>query len=195
MRDRHGVTVDQLDIGGGFAVPYVDGDPAFDVTGFADRVRCALTYECARRRLAVPRLVWRRRIAEAATEALHEVAVRGDTERPITRLSGGNQQKVLFARAALQRPELLLLDEPTKGVDIGAKAEIHALIRTMAEDRDVAVIVVSTEEDELIGLADAVRVFRNGSCDGTRSPRGSVTPGDLRRLAWPSSGPSVAMGG
>jgi ABC-type sugar transport system ATPase subunit len=129
----------------------------------------------------------RRRIAEAARGALSEVAVRGDIDQPITRISGGNQQKVLFARAALQRPRLLLLDEPTKGVDIGAKAEIHALIRAMAVDRGVTVVLVSTEEEELIGLADTVCVFKNGSCDGTRYSRGSVTPADLRRLAWPSS--------
>jgi ABC-type sugar transport system ATPase subunit len=129
----------------------------------------------------------RGRMAEAARDALAEVGVRGDTTQPITRLSGGNQQKVLFARAALQRPRLLLLDEPTKGVDIGAKADIHALIRAMAAYGDVAVIVVSTEEEELIGLADAVCVFRDGSCDGTKYPQGSVTPEALRRLAWPSS--------
>lgn len=57
VRERYGVTIGQLDIGGGFAVPYVDGDPCFDVTGFACRVRCALTYECARHRLPVPRLI------------------------------------------------------------------------------------------------------------------------------------------
>jgi ribose transport system ATP-binding protein len=113
--------------------------------------------------------------------------VRGDIDQPITRLSGGNQQKVLFARAVLQHPRLLLLDEPTKGVDIGAKAEIHSLIRSMAVDRGVTVVLVSTEEEELIGLADTVCVFRDGSCDGTRHSRGSVTPADLRRLAWPSS--------
>ena len=133
----------------------------------------------------------RRRIAEAARSALSSVAVRGDIDQPITRLSGGNQQKVLFARAALQNPRLLLLDEPTKGVDIGAKAEIHALIRAMAEDSGVTVVLVSTEEEELIGLADTVCVFKNGSCDGTRYSRGSVTPADLRRLAWPSSAEAV----
>jgi ABC-type sugar transport system ATPase subunit len=127
----------------------------------------------------------RRRISEATRDALAKVAVRGDTEQPITRLSGGNQPKVLFARAAPQQPRLLLLDEPTKGVDIGAKAEIHALIRAMAAD--LAVIVVSTEEEELIGLADAVCVLKDGSCDGTKYHQGSVTPGDLRQLAWPSS--------
>ena len=57
VRERYGVTVGQLDVGGGFAVPYVDGDPDFDMAGFACRVRCALTYECARHRLAMPRLV------------------------------------------------------------------------------------------------------------------------------------------
>ena len=129
----------------------------------------------------------RRRLADAARNALSRVAVRGDIDQPITRLSGGNQQKVLFARAALQNPRLLLLDEPTKGVDIGAKAEIHALIRSMADEQGVTVVLVSTEEEELIGLADTVCVFKNGSCDGTRYPRGSVTPADLRRLAWPSS--------
>ena len=57
VRERYGVTIAQLDIGGGFAVPYVDGDPGFDLAGFAGRVRCALTYECARHRVAVPRLI------------------------------------------------------------------------------------------------------------------------------------------
>jgi sugar (pentulose or hexulose) kinase len=99
----------------------------------------------------------------------------------------GDQQKVLFARAVLQNSRLLLLDEPTKGVDIGAKAEIHALVRALAADTGAAVIVVSTEEEELIGLADAVCVFKDGSCDGTKYPQGSVTAGDLRRLAWPDS--------
>ncbi|MFE4667202.1 sugar ABC transporter ATP-binding protein [Streptomyces sp. NPDC056716] len=129
----------------------------------------------------------RRRIAEATHDALDKVAVRGDLDQPIVQLSGGNQQKVLFARAALQQPRLLLLDEPTKGVDIGAKAEIHALIRAMAAEQDVAVIVVSTEEEELIGLADAVCVFKDGRCDGVTYPADTVTPGDLRQLAWPSS--------
>jgi ABC-type sugar transport system ATPase subunit len=102
---------------------------------------------------------------------------------------------VLFARAVLQKSRLLLLDEPTKGVDIGAKAEIHALVRALAADTGTAVIVVSTEEEELIGLADAVCVFKDGSCDGEKYPRGSVTAGDLRRLAWPDSDRSGARAG
>ncbi|MFD3581247.1 ATP-binding cassette domain-containing protein [Streptomyces sp. NPDC058683] len=108
-------------------------------------------------------------------------------EQPITRLSGGNQQEVLFSRAAVQQPRPLLLDEPAKGVDIGAEAEIQVLIRAMAEDGKVAVIVVFTEEAELIGLADAVCLFKDGSCDGTKYPQGTVTPGDLRQRVWPSS--------
>jgi ABC-type sugar transport system ATPase subunit len=132
-------------------------------------------------------VIQRRKIDEAARAALAQVGVRGDVRQPITSLSGGNQQKVLFARAMLQHSRLLLLDEPTKGVDIGAKAEIHALVRAMAAETGAAVLVVSTEEEELIGLADAVCVFRNGSCDGTKYPQGSVTAGNLRRLAWPDS--------
>ncbi|MFD3590403.1 hypothetical protein [Streptomyces sp. NPDC058683] len=94
---------------------------------------------------------------------------------------------MLFARAAVQQPRPLLLDEPTKGVDIVAKAEIHALIRAMAEDGKAAVIVVFTEEEELIGLADAVCLFKDGSCDGTKYPQGTVTPGGLRQRVWSSS--------
>jgi ABC-type sugar transport system ATPase subunit len=187
-----------LTLGGAPYVPASPGDAIRSGIAFLSEERKAdgfIPAMSARENVPLPVLsrfsragqLQRRRIAEAARSALSEVAVRGDIDQPITRLSGGNQQKVLFARAVLQHPRLLLLDEPTKGVDIGAKAEIHSLIRSMAVDRGVTVVLVSTEEEELIGLADTVCVFRDGSCDGTRHARGSVTPADLRRLAWPSS--------
>jgi ABC-type sugar transport system ATPase subunit len=84
-----------------------------------------------------------------ASMALQQVAVKGNLDGPMARLSGGDQQKVLFARAIRQKPKLLLLDEPTKGVDIGVKGEIHQIIRRLAEENDeVLVVVVSSKEEE-----------------------------------------------
>jgi ribose transport system ATP-binding protein len=82
-------------------------------------------------------------------------------ERPVRTLSGGNQQKVVLARWLLRDCRVLLLDEPTRGVDVGARSEIYALIRSLA-DRGVAVVVVSSEMEEVLGLADRVLVVREG---------------------------------
>jgi ABC-type sugar transport system ATPase subunit len=128
-------------------------------------------------------LRWRA-LKGSADDVLSQVSIRGEVDAPITSLSGGNQQKALFARATLQAPLLLLLDEPTKGVDIGAKREIYGIIRALAEEKNVAVIVVSSEEEELTELADSIAVFRGGSCDGVVYPRASVSAAQLRELAW-----------
>jgi ABC-type sugar transport system ATPase subunit len=122
-------------------------------------------------------------LKRAAYRVLSGIPIRGDVEKPITALSGGNQQKALFARAVLQSPDLLLLDEPTKGVDIGAKSEICDIIRTLAgEGRSV--IVVSSEEEELLEICHSVVVFRNGACDGQAVPDDDLTISSLRRRAW-----------
>jgi ribose transport system ATP-binding protein len=76
-------------------------------------------------------------------------------------LSGGNQQKVVLARWLLRECRVLLLDEPTRGVDVGARTEIYQLIRRLA-DSGVAVVVVSSEVEEVLGLADRVLVVREG---------------------------------
>ena len=81
--------------------------------------------------------------------------------RPVRTLSGGNQQKVVLARWLLRDCRVLLLDEPTRGVDVGARSEIYALIRSLAA-RGVAVVVVSSEMEEVLGLADRVLVIREG---------------------------------
>jgi ABC-type sugar transport system ATPase subunit len=130
-------------------------------------------------------LSWRQ-LRSAARKALGRVPIVGDIEEPITSLSGGNQQKVLFARAILQGPDLLLLDEPTKGVDIGAKAEIHDIIRAFAEEGR-SVIVVSSEEEELLEVSDRIVIFRHGSCDGRAAAVGDLSVTDLRRQAWASA--------
>ncbi|MGA8257369.1 MAG: sugar ABC transporter ATP-binding protein [Nocardioides sp.] len=82
-------------------------------------------------------------------------------ERLVRLLSGGNQQKVVLARWLLRGCEVLLLDEPTRGVDVGARSEIYTLVRSLA-DSGVAVVVVSSEVEEVLGLADRVLVIREG---------------------------------
>jgi galactofuranose transport system ATP-binding protein len=83
-------------------------------------------------------------------------------EQPIRQLSGGNQQKVLLARWLCMNPRLLIVDEPTRGVDVGAKAEILKLLRSLA-DEGLSVLMISSELEELIATADHVTVLSDGS--------------------------------
>lgn len=84
-----------------------------------------------------------------------------DPDRPTITLSGGNQQKILLARWLVHGTRVLLLDEPTRGVDVGARAEIYALIRELAAAGN-AVVIVSSEIEEVLGLADKVLVVADG---------------------------------
>ena len=84
-----------------------------------------------------------------------------DVDRAVRTLSGGNQQKVVLGRWLLHGCRVLLLDEPSRGVDVGARSEIYALVRRLA-DEGVAVVVVSSEIPEVLGLADRVLVLREG---------------------------------
>jgi len=88
------------------------------------------------------------------------------TEAPIISLSGGNQQKVMFGKALRLTPKLLLLDEPTQGIDIGAKDQIHRLVDT-ASSEGVAIVVASTDTDELVRLCHRVVVMANGHVTAT----------------------------
>ena len=85
-----------------------------------------------------------------------------DVDMPISALSGGNQQKVLLARAGLSRPKVLVLDQPTAGVDVGAKHEIYNQIRALAGE-GVACLVVSDELEEILGLCDRVAIVRGSA--------------------------------
>jgi len=97
-----------------------------------------------------------------AAEAIKALAVKtASIETPVGRLSGGNQQKVVIGRWLARNPKVLILDEPTRGVDIGARAEIHRLIRQLAAS-GMAVLVISSEPDELPDLCDRVLVMAEG---------------------------------
>jgi len=98
----------------------------------------------------------------AAKVRTEELDVRpADPARIVRTLSGGNQQKVVLARWLLKGCRVLMLDEPTRGVDVGARAEIYAVIRQLA-DSGIAVLVVSSEIEEVLGLADRVLVMAEG---------------------------------
>ncbi|WP_314412233.1 sugar ABC transporter ATP-binding protein [Streptomyces kroppenstedtii] len=107
---------------------------------------------------------WLDRSAErdAARKATRELSLRPDNPSALIRtLSGGNQQKAVLARWLLRGCRVLLLDEPTRGVDVGARAELYAVIRRLA-DEGLAVLMVSSEVPEVLGLADRVLVLREG---------------------------------
>lgn len=123
-------------------------------------------------------------MAAAAHEYMDTMRVRGNRDAPVSSLSGGNQQKVLLARVLAQRPKVLLLDEPTKGVDIGVKKEIHRMLRELAADEGLTVIVVSSEEEEILAVADDVVIFSDGRCSGKSTPAVELTDADLRKAAW-----------
>lgn len=85
--------------------------------------------------------------------------------QPIGLLSGGNQQKVAIARGLMTRPKVLILDEPTRGVDVGAKKEIYQLINQFKQE-GLSIILVSSEMPEVLGMSDRVLVMHEGRLSG-----------------------------
>lgn len=99
---------------------------------------------------------------EAAQNFIHDLGIKASgPEAPGGSLSGGNQQKVSVARWLATEPKLLILDEPTQGVDIGAKGEIHRIIRELAKE-GLAVLMISSDLPEVLGMSDRVAVMREG---------------------------------
>ncbi|MEU6076364.1 sugar ABC transporter ATP-binding protein [Micromonospora sp. NPDC047074] len=156
--------------------PYAPRDPRAALragVGFVpeDRRRSALVLEhpvgrsmtlTALGRLTTVGFVRRRRERAAVRRTIAELAIKTPSAAaPVGALSGGNQQKVVFARQLLAEPRLLLLDEPTRGVDIGAKAEIYRLLRRLA-DGGMGILLASSELPELLGVCDRVVVLRRG---------------------------------
>jgi len=104
-------------------------------------------------------------------------------ELPVTALSGGNQQKVLIARCLMRNPSLLLLDEPTRGVDVGAKAEIYQILRRLAS-QGIGVLFTSSEIEETHALADRALVLCQGRISAEFS-RNRITDEALFAAASP----------
>jgi len=120
----------------------------------------------------LPRLRKRGLVSRRSERALAEDQVRRlhvhtpDIETPVRALSGGNQQKTVLARWLATKPRLLILDEPTHGVDVGAKAEIYALVRNLARD-GVAILLISSELPEVLALSTRIVVMREGRVAAT----------------------------
>ncbi|MCE0489512.1 sugar ABC transporter ATP-binding protein [Pantoea sp. Mb-10] len=106
------------------------------------------------------------KMAQDCMEQIRKLNIKTPTmDQIINNLSGGNQQKVLIARWLLAQPKILILDEPTRGIDVGAKAEIYRLISELA-NRGVAIIMVSSELPEILGMSDRVMVMHGGRITG-----------------------------
>lgn len=162
-------------------VAYVSGDrqaegliPAVSVAGNIAMVRDRSVFHGPR---ALAR-TYRAALAQIAALQIRP----GDPDAPISTLSGGNQQKVLFARWALIEPRLWLLDDATRGVDIGARRDIHAEIRRRVVGGQAAAAVVSSDVLELLEMCDRILVFRQGAVVG-RFVAGDTTAGEIESLA------------
>jgi ABC-type sugar transport system ATPase subunit len=103
---------------------------------------------------------------QTADKFAKELSIRGAAiSDPVSRLSGGNQQKVVLAKSLAREPSILLLDEPTRGIDVGAKSEIYRLIDDLAKEGK-AILLISSELEEVLSMSDRVLVMREGSITG-----------------------------
>jgi ABC-type sugar transport system ATPase subunit len=118
-------------------------------------------------------------LARSSTAQLSIKAASEEAE--VATLSGGNQQKVVLAKWLWLEPSILILDEPTRGIDVGAKSEIHTLIRNLASE-GVSVLLISSELPEVLALADRVYVMRDGTIAGELDRR-QVSQEAIMRLA------------
>jgi rhamnose transport system ATP-binding protein len=138
--------------------------------------------------LASLRTVTRRGLIDRASEAaaaarfVERLQIKtASVEAEARTLSGGNQQKVALARWLATEPSLLILDEPTQGVDVGAKAEIHRTMAALAAS-GMAILMISSELPEVLGMSDRIAVMRQGTIAGVLD-RGAATQDRVLALA------------
>ncbi len=157
------------------------------VLSLAIRENIALSVLDRLSRFGIVRFGAERALARRMVEALR---VRTPSiEQKVLNLSGGNQQKVVIAKWLALRPKILIMDEPTRGIDIGAKAEVHGLMHELAAD-GVAILMISSELPEIIGMSDRVLVMRQGRIAGELS-RGEATQEAIMALATGVNTPSA----
>ncbi len=124
----------------------------------------------------------RRREAEISAEMMDRLRIKAPHDRQVVQfLSGGNQQKVVLGKWLALRPRVLLLDEPTRGIDIGAKQEIYKLMEELAR-QGVAILFVSSEMEEILGMSDRALVLHEGRLAG-ELPRGELSEEAVMHLA------------
>ena len=104
------------------------------------------------------------------------------TEQTASTLSGGNQQKVVLSKWLQRNAEVIIFDEPTRGIDVGAKYEIYQLINQLAE-KGKAILMISSELPEILGMSDRVIVMNEGRITGEICSPGDATQEDIMRLA------------
>ncbi len=126
------------------------------------------------RRLTRFRIVQRRKERQIAGEFVERLNVRTPSlDQEVGKLSGGNQQKVVLARWLAAKPKVLILDEPTRGIDVGAKAEIYRLIDALANE-GLAIMLISSELPEVLGMSDRIIVMQGGRITGELSGPGTT---------------------
>ena len=117
-------------------------------------------------RYASAGLVARVEERKVATEMCGKLNIKAPSvEAKVANLSGGNQQKVVLAKWLSLNPKVLIFDEPTRGIDVGAKAEIYQLMRNLAES-GVAIMMISSDMEEILGESDRVAVMHEGAITG-----------------------------
>ncbi|MBB4662111.1 sugar ABC transporter ATP-binding protein [Conexibacter arvalis] len=121
------------------------------------------------------------RLRDNARELIERLQIKAEPRQPVGSLSGGNQQKAVIAKWLPCAPRVMVFDEPTRGVDVGARPSIYAAIRRLTEE-GAGVIVVSSELEEVLGLANRVLVMSRGRCTGTLE-REQATPERVMALA------------
>jgi len=173
----------------GFAPEERKADALFMERNVRDNISLVVLSQLTRFRFV--RAAAERALARQFTERLR---VRTPSlDQVVKNLSGGNQQKVVLARWLARRPKVLILDEPTRGIDVGAKAEIYRIIADLAHD-GIALLVISSELPEVLGLADRIIVIKDGRIAGELS-RSEATEEKILSLAITEEPAAAPTGG